>query len=137
MKVFVDSSAIAALIIKNDKNHLKAVSVLKKLTDSQAELILSNFVLAETYNLIAARTYPVKAREWLLSNTWSVERVSASDEKEALAIIQRYADKGYSYTDATSFSFIKRLDFNMAFTFDRHFSQFGIPTQAERDWELL
>ncbi len=129
MKVFVDSSAIAALIIKNDQNHENAIRILKRITERYAEIVLSNFILAETYNLIAARTYPGKAREWLLSNTWTVERVTAFDEKEAVSIIERYTDKNFSYTDATSFSLINRLGFDCAFTFDRHFEQYGIPTQ--------
>lgn len=131
MKVFVDSSAIAALIIKNDGNHEAAVVSLKQLTEKNAELVLSNFVIAEAYNLIASRTYSGKAREWVLTNTWTVERVMSADEKEALKIIENYTDKDFSYTDATSFSLIKRLGFDLAFTFDRHFKQYGILTQDE------
>ena len=129
MKIFVDSSAIAALIIKNDDNHKKALTSLKQMTKMNVELILSNFAVAETYNLIAVRVYPGKAREWLLTNTWTVERVSAADELEAYKIIEKYADKRYSYTDATSFALIKRLGLDLAFTFDHHFKQYGILTQ--------
>ena len=50
----------------------------------------------------------------------TVERVTPADENEALKIIEKYADKDFSYTDATSFSMIKRLGLNLAFTFDRH-----------------
>jgi predicted nucleic acid-binding protein len=131
MKIFVDSSAVAALIIKNDENHENAVISLKQMTERNVEMVLSNFILAETYNLIAARTYPGKAREWILANTWTVERVNPADENEALKIIEKYADKDFSYTDATSFSMIKRLGLNLAFTFDRHFRQYGILTQKE------
>ncbi|MGI6308722.1 MAG: type II toxin-antitoxin system VapC family toxin [Dethiobacteria bacterium] len=131
MKIFVDSSAVAALIIKNDENHESAVISLKQMTERNVEMVLSNFILAETYNLIAARTYPGKAREWILTNTWTVERVTPADENEALKIIEKYADKDFSYTDATSFSMIKRLGLNLAFTFDRHFRQYGILTQKE------
>lgn len=38
MIVFVDTSAIAALLIKNDSNHLLSVDILKRLTEQGAEL---------------------------------------------------------------------------------------------------
>lgn len=129
MKVLIDSSAIAALILRNDQHHLAAVQTLRYFTKEGAQLILTNFIVAETYNLIAARAYPAKAREWLLTNNWPVERVSELDEKEALRILKKYSDKDFSYTDATSFALMKRLSFDLVFTYDRHFSQYGLRTQ--------
>jgi predicted nucleic acid-binding protein len=127
--VFVDSSAIVALLLKSDRNHQAAVKALRWLTEAKAELVLSNFVVAETYNLLAVRAYPAKAREWFLANTWPVERVTGRDEKKAREIIEKYADKDFSYTDATSFALMERLGFDAAFTYDRHFEQYGVPTQ--------
>lgn len=129
MRVFVDSSAIAALIIKNDQNHRPAVQTLRKLTESGVELVISNFIVAEAYNLIAVRINPAKAREWFFANTWPVERVSIEDEKQAREILQKYADKDFSYTDATSFALMQRLGCDLAFTYDRHFIQYGLATQ--------
>jgi predicted nucleic acid-binding protein len=125
----VDSSAIAALLLENDRNHRAAVGVLRQLTEARAELVLSNFVVAETYNLLAIRAYPAKAREWFLANTWPVERVTSRDEKKAREIIENCADKDFSYTDATSFALMERLGFDAAFTYDRHFEQYGMLTQ--------
>lgn len=132
--MLVDSSAIAALILRNDQRHADAVAVLRYLTRSEAELVLTNFIVAETYNLLAARAYPGKAREWLLANTWPVERVSEEDETEARRILETCADKDFSYTDATSFALMRRLDFDLAFTYDHHFKQYGLPTQ---DWLVI
>uniref|UniRef100_A0A7C2E2W1 Ribonuclease VapC n=1 Tax=Ammonifex degensii TaxID=42838 RepID=A0A7C2E2W1_9THEO len=129
MRVFVDSSAVAALLLENDRNHRAAVGVLRRLTEAKAELVLSNFIVAETYDLLAVRAYPAKAREWFLANTWSVERISARDEKKAREIIEKYTDKDFSYTDATSFALMERLGFDAAFTYDRHFEQYGMLTQ--------
>lgn len=127
MRVFVDSSAIVALLVKNDRNHEQAVEVLSRLTRQGAELVLSNFIIAD-YNLIAVHANSFKAREWLLTNTWPVERVERLDEKRALVIIRTYADKDFSYTDATSFAMIERFAIDLAFTYDRHFQQYGICT---------
>ena len=131
MRVLVDSSAVAALILRNDQHHNNAVQALRFFTEKGAELVLTNFIVAETYNLIASRAHPRKAREWLLANTWPVERISEDDEKEARHILEKYADKDFSYTDATSFALMTRLSFDLAFTFDRHFTQYGLHTQEQ------
>lgn len=57
-----------------------------------------------------------------------VTRVSDDDEERAVEIIERYRDKAFSYTDATSFSTMERLRIEAAFSFDRHFQQFGRTT---------
>lgn len=126
--IFVDTSAIAALLIKNDSNHILSVNILKDLTEQGAELIISNFIVAETYNLLSARTHPGIARRWFLSNPWNVEPVTDIDEKRAKNIIEKYEDKDFSYTDATSFAMIERLKIGKAFTFDHHFEQYGVLT---------
>jgi predicted nucleic acid-binding protein len=41
------------------------------------------------------------ARDW--KQNWPIEPVSLADEEKAKAIIRRYTDKTFSYTDATSF----------------------------------
>lgn len=131
MKVLVDTSAVVALVLRNDRNHAAAVETLRRLTEAKAALVLTNFIVAETYNLLAARAYPAKAREWFLANTWPVERVSEEDEKEARRILEKYGDKDFSYTDATTFALMARLSFDLAFAYDRHFAQYGVRTQED------
>jgi predicted nucleic acid-binding protein len=65
------------------------------------------------------------ARQWLVKNVWRVDAVSAVDEQIAVEIISHHADKEYSYTDATSFAIMERLGIRRAFSFDRHFEQYG------------
>ncbi|SHF68103.1 PIN domain-containing protein [Desulfofundulus australicus DSM 11792] len=43
-------------------------------------------------------------------------------------IIKKYRDKDFSFTDATSFAVMYRYGINLAFTFDRHFKQYGFET---------
>ena len=66
------------------------------------------------------------ARRWLLAHVWRIEAVNLSDEEKAKEIIRRYADKTFSYTDATSFAVMERLNVRSAFGFDPHFRQYGL-----------
>lgn len=43
----------------------------------------------------------------------------------AWEIVQKHSDKSYSFTDCVSLALMERLDLNSAFTFDRHFIQYG------------
>jgi len=51
--------------------------------------------------------------------------VSAEDEEKAFEILKQHGDKGFSFTDATSFTVMERLGLTNAFAFDEHFSQYG------------
>jgi uncharacterized protein len=96
---------------------------------SRVEPILSNFVVAESHALLLVRLGPAIARKWLLNNIWRIERVSEADETKAREIIDGYSDKGFSYTDATSFALMERLRVRRALAFDKHFRQYGFQTE--------
>lgn len=124
--VMVDTSAIYALLDRSDNNHRQAVRILQRLAKERESVLLTNFIVAETHALILARLGADLARSWLQSLRWPVERVSAIDEDRARAIILTFTDKEFSYTDATTFAVMERLQLEHAFSFDRHFKQFGI-----------
>jgi len=50
--------------------------------------------------------------------------VTPSLDDAAFAILKRYTDKDFSFTDCTSFSVMRSLKLKGAFAFDRHFDQF-------------
>ncbi|MCD6028248.1 MAG: PilT protein domain protein, partial [Thermomicrobiales bacterium] len=54
-----------------------------------------------------------------------IVRVRSADERRAREIITTQDDKDYTLTDATSFAVMERLRIGTAFTFDRHFVQYG------------
>jgi predicted nucleic acid-binding protein len=125
--VFVDTSAHFALANEKDLDHQKAKTCLKKLTDESATLILSNFIIAETYTLMLRKIGRDKAIQYIkkLKETAEIIRISEEDEKRAWEIILKYGDKDFSYVDATSFSLMERLSLSEAFAFDEHFDQYG------------
>src|SRR5262245_23584774 len=102
-RVLVDTSAIYALVDRDDVNHTAARASLKRMKKRRDEPFITNFIVAETHALLLARVGPEFARRWLAGQIWPVEPVTRADEEAAHAIIQTQTDKTYSYTDACSF----------------------------------
>ncbi|MBE3586841.1 type II toxin-antitoxin system VapC family toxin [Desulfofundulus thermocisternus] len=128
MTLLVDSSAVLALLNNRDQWHQTAITVLHHLVANNSALVMTNFLVAETHTLLLTRLGHDIAREWLLTFDWNVVRVSPEDEQTAREIIKKYRDKDFSFTDATSFAVMYRYGINLAFTFDRHFKQYGFQT---------
>lgn len=122
----VDTSAVYALIDRDDTYHRKAVSLLRSLPRRGLKPLLTNFIVAESHALLLSRLGAGIARDWLLRQIWPVERVTPEDEEKAREIIRKYTDKSFSYTDATSFAIMERLGIKEAFAFDPHFRQYGL-----------
>ena len=130
-RVLVDTSAVYALLDRSDARHAEAREGLDQLRRRRIEPLLTNFIVAESHALILARLGAAFARQWLVQNRWPVERVQEADETRAQAILVRFTDKAFSYTDATSFAVMERLGLKTAFAFDPHFRQYGFTVVGE------
>jgi len=125
-QLLVDTSAVYALIDRDDTYHRKAVTLLRSVPRRGLTPLLTNFIMAESHALLLSRLGAEIARDWLLRQIWPVERITPEDEEKAREIIRRYSDKSFSYTDATSFAVMERLGIKEAFAFDPHFRQYGL-----------
>jgi uncharacterized protein len=125
-QVLVDTSAVYALIDRDDTYHRRAANILRSLPQRGLTPLLTNFIVAECHALFLSRLGADLARDWLFKQIWPIERVNPQDEERARQIIGRYTDKNFSYTDATSFAVMERLRFGEAFAFDPHFQQYGL-----------
>lgn len=128
-RVLVDSSAYLALLDRDDEHHSNAIAILQGLASGHFRQITTNAMLIEAHVLILSVLGNALAnqflREMAKSNT-SIIRVRASDEQRATQILFRYTDKDFSFNDAISFAVMEWLGLSLAFTFDRHFSQYGL-----------
>jgi predicted nucleic acid-binding protein len=125
--VFLDTSAHCALAVARDFNHARAVEAARNLVRQGWQLHTSNFVVAETHALILARAgrdAALRALHRIDQSSQITVRVEEVDELRARSVIERYRDKSFSFTDATSFAVMERLGINRAFTFDHHFRQY-------------
>jgi uncharacterized protein len=125
---FIDTSGYYAFANNADGNHRLAQAVMRRFAAEPWRLFTTNFVKAETHALMLIRLgRPMALRflHGLESATTLVERVTEADEARALAIIEQYSDKNFSFTDATSFAVMERLGITHAFHFDRNFREYG------------
>ena len=127
-RVFVDTSALAAIALVRDGDHASARSILSVLGASRRQLLTTNLIAAETHALVLARADRRLARRVLaqIDGAFEIARVTEADEIAGRAILDRYADKDFSLTDAISFAVMDRLRLRAAFAFDRHFAQYGL-----------
>jgi predicted nucleic acid-binding protein len=129
-RVFVDTSAFFAAANRRDADHLTTAAILQQLIHQRVGLVSTNFILAELHALLLTRINRDVAFRTLQeidrSEAIAIIRVTAADEIEARAILERYDDKDFSLTDATCFSVMERFGIGRAFTLDRNFVQYGV-----------
>src|SRR5919202_7151923 len=127
-RALVDTSAYFALLDADDANHLQARTISARLIAEGWRLLTTSFVLAETHALLLNRLSQQIATRFLRDMEHSPTTliwVTPRDVERANAIIYQYDDKDFSLTDAASFAVMERLHIPTAFTFDRHFAQYG------------
>lgn len=99
--ILLDTSGLLAALDSAQRSHAEAAA---SLTDATPPLLLSPFVLAELDYLLAERVGRA-ARRALLGEVergaYQLQPFSASDIREALAVIHRHGDLGVSLADAS------------------------------------
>ncbi len=124
--IFVDTGAWYALATASDVDHAAA----KAFIASNIEVLLtSDYVVDELLTLFGVRGHKPMGIEWrrdvLDRGGTSLVRVTEDDFSNALKIYEQFQDKAWSFTDCTSYVIMQRLGITRAFSFDRHFHQFG------------
>lgn len=123
--VLWDSSAILALLDADDADHAKAVRTARKIAVERRPSFITNYVEAETHALLLRKLGRALALEWLLRGGLPVIRVLPREEDRAKEILSRHSDKDWSLCDAISFAVLEIREVRSAFSFDRHFRQYG------------
>lgn len=132
MRLFLDTSAFAAIEDLDDANHQRAMGFREKMrkgATAYRALCTSNYIVDETLTLLrlhCGHNVAVAFRKSLESSkVVSVLWVTEPLEKAAWNLFEKRSDKEYSFTDCTSFALMAAEAIQTAFTFDEHFSQEG------------
>jgi predicted nucleic acid-binding protein len=123
--VLWDSSAVLALLDADDVDHQRARVAAERMAAERRPSFVTNYIEAEAHALLLRKLGRAIAREWLLTGGLPVLRVLPREEERAKAILAGYRDKDWSLCDAISFAVLESRGVRTAFTFDRHFRQYG------------
>jgi uncharacterized protein len=123
--VLWDSSAILALLDADDADHEPAVAIARQIALDKRPSFITNYIEVEAHALLLRKLGRTLAREWLLTGGLPVIRALPVEEDRAREIVLRHSDKDWSLCDAISFAVLDVRGIRRAFTFDRHFLQYG------------
>jgi predicted nucleic acid-binding protein len=139
MKVFVDTSALFAILDGDDREHGLATRIFEGLVDT-AELVTTNYVHVEAEQLVRRRLGPQAANELsdellpIMSTVWIDEPTH-----RAAVEAQRVGGGKASLVDHVSFVVMRRAGIEVAFAFDTDFEAQGFrrpPPEARRSHRL-
>jgi predicted nucleic acid-binding protein len=123
--VLWDSSAVLALLDADDADHGTATRIAREIAKERRPSFVTNYVEVETHALLLRKLGRALALEWLLTGGLPVVRVSPREEQRAKELLERFIDKDWGLCDSISFAVIDSRGVGTAFSFDRHFQQFG------------
>ena len=128
MSIFVDTSALYALLDEADAHHAEASDVLRRIAGT--ELVTHPFVVVESAALVGRRL-PWAASERLIDGLLpvvDVEPLNTDLYAAILAVYRRSGSARVSLVDYTSFAMMRRLGIRQAFAFDDDFASEGFET---------
>jgi len=127
--IFVDSGGWFAGVVTDDEDHEKAKLWL---SENKEPLFTTNYIVDETLTLLRSRGENRKALEvgrlffdGLLAEIYYL---TEEDILQTWKIFQKFSDKDWSFTDCSSKLVCEKFGISYAFSFDKHFRQFGTVT---------
>ena len=127
MSLFVDTSAILALIDADQPRHRDVVAAWEAAVDGERPLFTSNYMLVETFALVRRR-FGVKATRDLASGLVPLLNplwVDGALHATALSALFAAGRRGLSLVDCTSFEIMRRHGLHEALALDQDFARQG------------
>jgi len=127
--IFVDTAAWIALLDRSDSLHQKADQIFNKLSDDNARLVTTEFILLELGDGFSAAGKRREAFKFIedLRKSEILRIIPATQElvNEGWSLYAERSDKHWQVTDCISFIVMKKEGIYTAFTSDKHFEQAG------------
>ena len=134
MSLFVDTSALLAIMDADQERHDEVARVWHELLDRERVLFTSNYVLVETFALVQRRLGFDATRDLanvvvpLLQPLWVEEAIHAA----AVASLIAAGRRQLSLVDCASFELMRRNGLTEAFALDRDFAEQGFHVVPHR-----
>ncbi len=126
MKIFLDTSFIAGLILPNDTNYPKAEKLIKNDNVLNNTLYSSNYVIDEIITLIGSRTNLELAEKgyYLLIDNCIILNEGDIDNfnNKTLNIYKKY-NTNLSFTDCSIINLMNHYNIKNLLTFDKYFKK--------------
>jgi len=127
VSVFVDTSALYALLNRTDEAHVVARRAFEGLLTDEERLLTHNYVVLETVAL-AQRRLGLEAVSVLRDALMAVVQqiwIDRDVHGQALAATLSAARRDVSFVDRVSFELMRRRGVRRVFAFDEHFREHG------------
>jgi len=128
--VFVDTSALYALLDRDDRRHAEAAAIWGRLVEEARPLTTHSYVLVEAFALVQRRLGPaaVKALQNDVVPLLDVIWVDEALHRAATEALLASGSRAVSLVDWTSFAVMRDRGLRLAFAFDDDFRSQGFET---------
>ncbi|BDG21378.1 type II toxin-antitoxin system VapC family toxin [Thermus thermophilus] len=133
MAVFLDTSALYALLDRDDAHHQEAARTFRELLEARWPLKTHAYVVVESVALVQRRL-GVEAVRVLVHDLMGVVEVAPVEEalhRAALTALLASGRREVSLVDWTSFLFMRERRLEKAFAYDEHFWEQGFVPAGE------
>ena len=127
MKVFADTSALFALLVRDDFMHIRAKLNFEYFARNNIQLVTSSYVLLETLTLLQRRVGIDAAGDFDRKIVPVLDVIWVDEVWHDLGMRRLQIEKSrrVSLTDCLGFEIMEKRDIACAFTFDKHFMERG------------
>ena len=132
MTVFVDSGGWLSILIESDQFHEAGKGYFRAVIDAGVPAITTDFVLDEVITRLRYDVGHTRASEFISlvndavrSGVLQVVSITGELWKSAEAIFLRYDTAKLSFTDCTSFAWLREHPVDEIFGYDSHFEMMG------------
>jgi predicted nucleic acid-binding protein len=128
--ILIDTSAFYAILDGDDAYHARAVERWEKELIEEDILVTTNYIVLESMTLLQARIgmAAVRAFHDSVLPQVRVEWIDENAHSRSTSGFLSTERRGPSLVDFSTFDTMRRLGIRSAFTFDRHFRQYGFDT---------
>ena len=127
MTVFVDTSAILAVLDAGDRNHLAAAREWRRMNEERMPRVTSSLVVVETFALVQRRAgvAAVRTLNDVLMPVIDVIWLGGEEYAAAVDAVLPANRRNLSIVDCASFALARRLRVEAVFAFDEQFAEQG------------
>lgn len=127
MNVLVDTSAVLAMLHLQDRNHLEADAIWRRLLEQSATIWSTNYVVVESVSLLQAR-YGLHVVQIFQASMLPILRIiwiEADMHELAMRSLLLSNRRNLSFVDCSSMAVARTNGIQHIFAFDRHFDEQG------------